>query len=136
MTAACALYGVLVLLSSLQAWRTARSGDIDAHKRWALRAFALGIASFLYRFWFLAGAGLGLLVPARGSAFYSTAFMQFDEWWFFLPNLVIVEWLVRAKVGKSQRLILDLFVAGLALVLGGLPIALSVAGRHHHGSSE
>lgn len=117
MTASFAIYGLLVFGTSVQAWRTARQGDIDAHRRWAMRAFSMGVASFLYRFYYFLGQGFGVVHAPDKTPYpplFRTPFMRFDEWWFFVPNLLVVELLLRARDGKAQRLSLDLFLAMIA----------------------
>lgn len=137
MTVSFSLYGVLVALCAVKTWTTIRRKDTAAHRRWALRAFSLGIASFLYRMYFLLAAGLHLLGGpgdplgpddhAAPGALYRTPFMRFDEWWFFLPNLFVVEWLIRARAGKLQSFLLDVFLVVAGGVVIGTPCAVVLA---------
>mmetsp|Transcript_54755 Transcript_54755/g.123294 ORF Transcript_54755/g.123294 Transcript_54755/m.123294 type:complete len:307 (-) Transcript_54755:65-985(-) len=131
MTQSFSLYGLLVMFSAVKAWLSARRGDIESHKRWALHTFALGIASFLYRVYTLLGMGLHLIPRAHfvsgGSELYQTAFMQVNAWAFYLPNLLVIEWLHRARESKFQKVLLDLLL--LSLALGFLGVFISTA-RH------
>lgn len=89
MSAAFALYGALLGASALQAARHARRGDIEKHRRWALRLFALALGSWLYRvhygLWALTFGDLG-----RAGDF-SGAFDQVNLWAFYLPYLGLLE---------------------------------------------
>lgn len=57
------LYGVLMIIAAVQAYRHARAQRIEQHRAWALRLFALAIGSWLYRmdygFWILLTGGAG-----------------------------------------------------------------------------
>eukprot|EP00931_Biecheleriopsis_adriatica_P052342 TRINITY_DN30435_c0_g1_i2.p1 TRINITY_DN30435_c0_g1~~TRINITY_DN30435_c0_g1_i2.p1 ORF type:complete len:306 (+),score=7.04 TRINITY_DN30435_c0_g1_i2:100-1017(+) len=133
MTMAFTLYGVSVLVTALKAWWAIRHGDVESHRRWALRTFSLGIASFLYRGYFLLAAGLRLIHessetphpdPDGTVPFYMQPFMQIDEWWFFMPNLLFVEWLLRASSRKPQRALLDVFLGAAGIMLLGIPVVV------------
>jgi hypothetical protein len=96
------LYGVLVVLCAVQAYRYARARRIDLHRAWALRLFALALGSWLYRmdygFWLLLAGPLGHTTDFRGP------FDQVMSFWFYLPNLVVVEAYLRGRVhGASPR---------------------------------
>lgn len=89
------LYGVLMLLAAVQTIRHARARRMDAHRAWALRLFALAIGSWLYRmdygFWLLLTDGAGHTEDFRGPFDIVMAFF------FYLPNLLIVEAFIRAR---------------------------------------
>lgn len=88
------LYGVLMMVAAVQAWRHARARRFDIHSEWAMRLFALAIGSWLYRmeygFWFLLADGAGHLDD------FSGWFDKFMDFFFFIPNLIVVEILIRA----------------------------------------
>jgi len=44
-----ALYGLLMLVCSVETFRHARAGRMEQHRAWALRLYALAIGSWLYR---------------------------------------------------------------------------------------
>ena len=83
------LYGVLVVASAVQAYRHARARRISLHRAWALRLFALALGSWLYRmdygFWLLLTGGIGHTEDFRGP------FDRFMDFFFYLPNLLVVE---------------------------------------------
>lgn len=115
------LYGVLMVLAAVQAIRFARARNFEAHRAWALRLFALAIGSWLYRmdygFWMLLADGAGTTRDFRGT------FDRVMAFFFYVPNLLIVEALIRApkaKLSPSQRLSLSLMymVATAFLLLG------------------
>lgn len=89
------LYGVLMAGAAVQALRHARAGRIALHRAWALRLFALAIGSWLYRmeygFWMLFTGGWG---HAKG---FTGPFDQVMAFFFYLPNLLVVEAFIRAR---------------------------------------
>lgn len=50
MNVAFSIYGWLLVGAAIMAWRAARARDLVQHRAWALRLFALGLSSMLYRF--------------------------------------------------------------------------------------
>lgn len=96
MSIAFGTYGALVVLSAVQAVRLARARQLERHRRWAIRLFALAIGSWLYRmeygFWFM--------TMGKGAGHTSSFDGWFDlimNWWFFVPNLLLAEALIRAR---------------------------------------
>ena len=83
------LYGALTLIAALATVRFARARDLERHRAWAIRLFALAIGSWLYRmdygFWFLFTDGLGHTKDFTGPFDYIMAFF------FYLPNLLVAE---------------------------------------------
>ena len=110
MNAGFSLYGVLMILAALQTFRFARAGQWEAHRLWAFRLFALAIGSWLYRmeygFWFLLANGAGHTPDFRGPFDMVMAFF------FFIPNLLVVEALVRARP-TTTRPVVKLAAAGV-----------------------
>ncbi len=90
-----ALYGVLMLLSAIEAWRHGAARRLDVHRAWAIRLYALAIGSWLYRmdygFWLLLADGAGHLKNFRGPFDYTMAFF------FYLPNLAVAEIFIRSR---------------------------------------
>ncbi|MEL6102945.1 MAG: DUF2306 domain-containing protein [Pseudomonadota bacterium] len=84
-----ALYGVLLLLTAIQAPRFAMAGDYGRHRRWGLRLAILALGSWLYRvhyglwFWLTQGWGVGSLLDGP--------FDRIQVFAFYLPYLVILE---------------------------------------------
>jgi uncharacterized membrane protein len=115
------LYGVLVVLCAGQAYRHARARRIDTHRAWALRLFALAIGSWLYRmdygFWLLLVGETGHTEEFRG------VFDRVMDFWFYLPNLLVVEIFLRgrrtvASVTTRRLATGTLLVATAFLLLG------------------
>jgi uncharacterized membrane protein len=89
------LYGVLTVLAAVQTFRYARARDLERHRAWAIRLFALAIGSWLYRmeygFWMLLTGGLG---HAEG---FSGPFDQVMAFFFYVPNLLVAEVFIRSR---------------------------------------
>lgn len=86
-------YGLLTLLAAVQTARYAIARELDTHRAWAVRLYALAIGSWLYRmdygFWILLTDGLGHAEGFRGPFDYVMDFA------FYLPNLAIAELYLR-----------------------------------------
>ncbi|MGY9045481.1 MAG: DUF2306 domain-containing protein [Rhodobacterales bacterium] len=87
------IYGLCLIVSCVQTLRFARAGQMDRHRRWALRTFWLAIGSWLYRFhyglWYLATDG------AASNANFSGAFDLVQNFAFYLPYLLGLELYLR-----------------------------------------
>jgi uncharacterized membrane protein len=111
------LYGFLMVLSAVQAWRYAVARQFDRHRVWAVRLFALTIGSWLYRMdyglWFTATNGLWSHENFRGGFDVVMAFF------FYLPNLLVAELYLRGQRPKSNRVLLGAaaFMLGLAALV-------------------
>ncbi|HEY6640977.1 DUF2306 domain-containing protein [Povalibacter sp.] len=94
------IYGALVSFTAVQAYRHARARRFEQHRAWALRLFALAIGSWLYRmdygFWFLLAGGAGHTEEFRGPFDAVMAFF------FYVPNLIVVEALLRAPRSNAS----------------------------------
>jgi hypothetical protein len=103
------LYGALMVLAAVQTYRYARARSLKLHRAWALRLFALAIGSWLYRmdygFWLLLGGGRGHTHDFHGPFDHVMAFF------FYLPNLLIVEAFIHARSAVSPKI--RLAAAGL-----------------------
>jgi uncharacterized membrane protein len=115
------LYGVLTVVAAVQAFRHARARRLELHRAWAIRLFALAIGSWLYRidygFWIGLAGGLGHTDDFRG------AFDRVMAFFFYLPNLLVAEVLIRARPrarGATARLAASgaLAVAAAFLLVG------------------
>ena len=104
------LYGVLMVLCAAQTYRYARRRELDTHRKWAIRLFALAIGSWLYRmeygFWFLMTHKLGHTHNFHGPFDVVMAFF------FYIPNLLAAEAYLR---GRSEQ-------AGAAAKLSGAAV--------------
>lgn len=82
-------FGALAVLwfaTAVQAYRYALKGEIDLHRRWMIRNFALTLAAVTLRSWL--PLMLFLHWPFRAS--YITV-----SWICWVPNLLVAEWMVR-----------------------------------------
>ncbi|GAB3044982.1 DUF2306 domain-containing protein [Spirosoma pulveris] len=107
------LYGLLMGWAALATYRHAIQRQVERHRIWALRLYALAIGSWLYRmdygFWLLLTNGLG------HTPTFSGPFDEVMAFFFYLPNLLIVELVSRAG---SYRFPASLkLLASLVLVL-------------------
>jgi hypothetical protein len=89
------LYGFLMVLAAVQAYRHARARRFETHRLWATRLFALAIGSWLYRmdygFWSLLTGDAGHTKAFDGPFDVVMAFF------FYLPNLALADLFVRAR---------------------------------------
>lgn len=96
-----ALYGILMLVCSVNTVRYALGNNLPSHRAWAIRLFALAIGSWLYRmdygFWFLFAGKLG------HTSEFSGWFDYFMDFWFYLPNLFLAEIFIRRNVLDQIR---------------------------------
>lgn len=108
------LYGVLTVLAAVQAWRHAVARRLDLHRAWAIRLFALGIGSWLYRMYY------GIWLKGFGGAGHTSTFDgPFDmtmSFFFYLPNLLVAEYFIR-RSPRPLRLWGSAGIVALALVL-------------------
>lgn len=118
-----ALYGFLLFSCAVQTWRFAMAKQMKAHRRWAIRLFALGMASWLYRveygFWGLVNDGL----PGHESGTFQGPFDIFMDFAFYIPTLMAVELYFYASerfsnTAKQVTLIVSLVVLVPSISLG------------------
>jgi predicted membrane protein DUF2306 len=95
------IYGVLTAAAAIETYRHARARRLDTHRAWAMRLFALAIGSWLYRmdygFWFLLADGAGHLKD------FSGPFDKVMAFFFYVPNLLVVEALIRAPRAAMSK---------------------------------
>jgi hypothetical protein len=94
MSAAFAVYGLLLGLAAVMTWRAVRRGDLTRHRDWALRFVVLALGSWFYRLhytlWEVTTGGAGRRPDFSGP--FDLA--QLVAFW--LPYLVLVElWIAR-----------------------------------------
>jgi uncharacterized membrane protein len=115
------LYGVLMVVAAIQTYARARARQLQAHRAWAVRLFALAIGSWLYRmdygFWLLLTDGAGHTQDFRGP------FDMLMAFFFYVPNLLVAEAFIRARritASPSLRLAASVLLAGVTgfLLLG------------------
>lgn len=110
------LYGVLTVLAAVQAWRHAVARRLDLHRAWAIRLFALGIGSWLYRMYY--GIWLKGLDGAGHTGTFDGPFDMTMSFFFYLPNLLVAEYFIRRRsppVFSAPRRVLG--QAGIALLV-------------------
>jgi Predicted membrane protein (DUF2306) len=108
-----ALYGALTVVAALMtpicAWRR----QFAAHRAWAVRLFALVLGSWLFRmdygFWETLTHRLG------HTANFDGPFDVFMDFFFFIPNLIVAEIIIRAPKFRAPRTVRAIAGAGLAL---------------------
>lgn len=93
-------YGLLMLLSTVQTARYAMKRDISAHQAWAWRLYALAIGSWLYRMDY----GLWLILTdwVGHTNEFDGWFDYFMAFFFYVPNLIIVELMIQARNRKNN----------------------------------
>jgi len=91
-----ASYGILMTLCAFMTPLMIVRGDRDAHRAWAMRFFALAIASWLYRMEY--GLILGLLDGAGHSQDFRGLTDRIMSFAFYVPNLLMAELLIRRPV--------------------------------------
>lgn len=112
------LYGLLMLIAAGATPYYAIKRNLTLHKLWAMRLFSLALASWLYRmeygFWFLLTDNLGHTESFTGP------FDQVMAFFFYLPNLLVVE-LIHRSAG------LPYFTSSLARGVVNLTLLLAIA---------
>ena len=78
---------VLWFLTGLQAYLKIRRGNVEAHRHWMIRNFALSLAAVTLRIY------IPLMLAGFHWSFHVTYITV--SWLCWLPNLLLAEWLVR-----------------------------------------
>jgi hypothetical protein len=109
-------YGALVVVSAIQTYRYGRARQLERHRAWAIRLYALAIGSWLYRIDYGAWA---LITQLTGHT------QAFDGWFdivmafaFYVPNLGVAELVIRSqqqplRPGLRRATIIALVIATL-----------------------
>ena len=77
---------VLWLYSGYRAYRHIRNKDLEAHRQWMIRNYALTFAGVMLRVWAPLSVGMG--------ADFTTAYIIIG-WACWVPNLLVAEWIIR-----------------------------------------
>lgn len=110
------LYGVLMTVAAVQTARFARARQLERHRAWALRLYALIIGSWLYRMEY--GFLFALARGAGHSRNYDAAVDVVMAFFFYVPNLALVEaWLRAGPTTSRWRAVAFEAVALLATLL-------------------
>lgn len=91
-------FGILAVLwffTGLQAYRMVRQGNIDAHRRWMIRNFALTLAAVTLR------VQMPFMMAVLHWPFPRTYITV--SWLCWVPNLLIAEWMVRRQMRYGVR---------------------------------
>ena len=83
------ILAVLWFLTGLEAYRTVSRGNIEAHRRWMIRNFALTLAAVTLR------NQLPFMRFALDWPFPRSSITV--SWRCWVPNLLIAEWMVRRR---------------------------------------
>jgi hypothetical protein len=115
------IYGMLLFISAFETYRYAIKGRLADHRVWALRLYALVIGAWLYRMYY--GLWLSLADGAGHTEGFNGVFDHVMVFFFYLPNLLVVEIFIRARrmdVHPALRLTacVPLLAASFFLVLG------------------
>jgi uncharacterized membrane protein len=99
-------FGALALLwlgFATTAFRAIRRGEVQTHRRWMVRTFALTYAAVTLRLWLglLIGLQVGVMGVAEDVAFNRAyAIVPFLCW---VPNLIVAEIYLRRSAGTAER---------------------------------
>jgi uncharacterized membrane protein len=78
--------GILWLYSGYTAYRHIRNKEIEQHRQWMIRNYALTFAGVMLRVWVPLSSALG--------ADFTTAYVII-AWACWVPNLLVAEWIIR-----------------------------------------
>jgi uncharacterized membrane protein len=103
-----ATLAILWLYSGYMAYRQIRNKEIEAHRQWMIRNYALTFAGTMLRVWvpiFIVGVGIEFVMAYRAIA-----------WLCWVPNLLLAEWIIRRSRASQPR---AKIVAGLGNPVSG-----------------
>lgn len=128
-----AIYGALIVLASINTIRFARSRQWARHRAWAIRLFALAIASWLYRVeyagWSIATNGLGR------TATFDGPFDIFMAFFFYVGALGVAEAYLRTGKSDTGSLVNILSASVLSLATMTLTVLTYFLVRYDWGPS-
>jgi predicted membrane protein DUF2306 len=79
--------GCLWLYSGYQAYRHIRNKEIEVHRQWMIRNYALTFAGVMLRLWVPLSGAIGID--------FTTAYVMIG-WMCWVPNLLVAEWIIRS----------------------------------------
>jgi uncharacterized membrane protein len=84
----------LWLYSGYRAYRHIRNKEIEEHRQWMIRNYALTFAGVMLRVW----------VPLSGAVGidFNTAYVMIG-WMCWIPNLLVAEWIIRGNKRNQPR---------------------------------
>jgi uncharacterized membrane protein len=89
-----AMMAVCWLFTTIVAYISIKKGDVDAHRDWMIRSYAHTLAGVTLRIYL----GLSFAAGLKFSEFYPVL-----SWICWVPNLLLVEWLILAKFRSVRR---------------------------------
>ncbi|MFL5333733.1 MAG: DUF2306 domain-containing protein [Geminicoccaceae bacterium] len=123
------LYGALMSVAAVQAMRHAWRRRLALHRAWAIRLFALVIGSWLYRMdygiWLKLAGGIG---HSHG---FDGPFDRVMDFFFFVPNLVVAELLIRSGRPAVAPVMRWAGIASLYAAAGFIALATFLFGRSY-----
>lgn len=84
----------LWLYSAYRAYRHIRNKDLEAHRQWMIRNYALTFAGVMLRVWVPLSMGV--------SADFTTAYMVI-AWACWVPNLLVAQWIIQRSLPVTRR---------------------------------
>jgi uncharacterized membrane protein len=89
-----ATLGILWLYTGYRAYRHIRNKDLEAHRQWMVRNYALTFAGVMLRVWMPVSVVLG--------ADFTAAYI-IVSWACWVPNLLVAEWIIRRTLPMARR---------------------------------
>jgi uncharacterized membrane protein len=86
--------GILWLFSGWKAYRHIRRREIESHREWMMRNYALTFAGVMLRVWMPLSGAVGL-------AFLPSYIVV--AWLCWVPNLLVAEWMIRRRRAARVR---------------------------------
>jgi uncharacterized membrane protein len=111
-------YGIIMLICAILTIKFARAGQIENHRAWAIRLYAMAIASWLYRQQYGLVYMLGLDWPQQD---FRGLFDYFMNFLFYIPNLLVAEFFIRSTYKKFPKWALytgSVFLLSATVLLG------------------
>lgn len=90
-----ATLAILWLYSGYRAYKHVRNKEIEQHRQWMIRNYALTLAGAMLRLWapiFVGAVGMDFLIAYRAIA-----------WFCWVPNLLVAEWIIHRSRRSQPR---------------------------------
>jgi hypothetical protein len=105
MSIAFSVAGWIMFLLAFATYYHASRRNITKHRDFAIRLWGQGIASLMYRIWYML-LGIFLGYEVAGFEDFHRPLDEFLDWWFFVPNLIITEafvWYLHRRDSVAQQ---------------------------------
>jgi hypothetical protein len=126
-----AIYGVLTMLAAVMTPIYACRRQHVAHRAWAIRLFVLVIGSWLFRMDY--GLWLPLMHRLGHTGNFDGPFDVFMDFFFFIPNLIVAEIIIRTPKFRVPMVLRAIAVAGLSICSIILAFSTYYFTRFHWG---